>query len=94
MKRDIRPMTDDERQASIHRGRVNMTTATSTAEIRLYNAMVNNSLTIDEAIIAMEQFRDHLNVDNLIIQNEGVDNRAKIYDNDFAVLDEWDTWTD
>ena len=71
-----------------------MTTATSTAEIRLYNAMVNNSLTIDEAIIAMEQFRDHLNVDNLIIQNEGVDNRAKIYDNDFAVLDEWDTWTD
>jgi len=71
-----------------------MTTATSTAEIRLYNAMVNNSLTIDEAIIAMEQFRDHLNVDNLIIQNEGVDNRAKIYDNDFTVLDEWDTWTD
>jgi len=42
----------------------------------------------------MEQFRDHLNVDNLIIQNEGVDNRAKIYDNDFTVLDEWDTWTD
>ena len=71
-----------------------MTTATSTAEIRLYNAMVNNSITIDEAIIAMEQFRDHLNVDNLIIQNEGVDNRAKIYDNDFTVLDEWDTWTD
>ena len=71
-----------------------MTTATSTAEIRLYNAMVNNSLTIDEAIIAMEQFRDHVNVDNLIIQNEGVDNRAKIYDNDFTVLDEWDTWTD
>jgi len=71
-----------------------MTTATSTAEIRLYNAMVNNSLTIDEAIIAMEQFRDHLNVDNLIIQNEGVDNRAMIYDNDCTVLDEWDTWTD
>jgi hypothetical protein len=71
-----------------------MTHATSSAEIRLHRAMVDNDLTIDEAVIAMEQFRDHLNVDNLIIHNEGVDNRAKIYDNDFAVLDDWDRWTD
>ena len=71
-----------------------MTTATSAAEIRLHRAMVENNLTIDEAIIAMEQFRDTLNIDNLIIHNEGVDNRAKIYDNDFTVLDDWDRWTD
>jgi hypothetical protein len=71
-----------------------MTTATSSAEIRLHRAMVDNNLTLEEAVIAMEQFRDTLNIDNLTNHNEGVDNRTKIYDNDFAVLDDWDRWTD
>ena len=71
-----------------------MTHATSSAEIRLHRAMVENNLTIDEAIIAMEQFRDTLNIDTLNNHNEGVDNRAKIYDNNFTILDDWDRWTD
>jgi len=94
MKRDIRPMTDDERQASIYRGRVNMPTKSSNSEIRLYNAMQANDLTIDEAIIAMEQFRDSLNVEKVIRQDIGVDMTQDIYDNNFVILDEWDTWSD
>ena len=71
-----------------------MTTSTSNAEIRLHRAMIENDLTIDEAVNAMEQFRDNLNVDNLSIQGMGVDMTQDIYDNNFVVLDEWDTWSD
>jgi hypothetical protein len=71
-----------------------MTTRTSSAEIRLHRAMIENDLTIDEAVNAMEQFRDNLNVDNLSIQGMGVDTTQDIYDNNFVVLDEWDTWSD
>ena len=71
-----------------------MTHATSSAEIRLHRAMIDNNLTIDEAIIAMELFRDNLNTESLEVHNEGVDNHAKIYDNDFTILDDWDRWTD
>tara|TARA_R110002033_G_scaffold152662_1_gene189248 strand:- start:370 stop:585 length:216 start_codon:yes stop_codon:yes gene_type:complete len=71
-----------------------MTHATSSAEIRLHRAMIDNNLTIDEAIIAMELFRDNLNTESLEVHNEGVDNRVKIYDNDFTILDDWDRWTD
>jgi hypothetical protein len=71
-----------------------MTTATSSAEIRLHRAMVDNNLTLEEAVIAMEQFRDTLNIDNLTNHNEGVDNRTKMYDNDLTILDDWDRWTD
>ena len=71
-----------------------MTHATASTEIRLHRAMIDNSLTIDEAIIAMEQFRDQLNVDNINNYNTGVDTTADIYDNDFVVLDEWDRWSD
>jgi hypothetical protein len=71
-----------------------MTTSTSNAEIRLYRAMMDNNLTIGEAVIAMEQFRDQLNVDNINNYNTGVDTTADIYDNDFVVLDEWDRWSD
>ena len=71
-----------------------MTTSTSNAEIRLHRAMIENDLTIDEAVNAMEQFRDNLNVDNLSIQGMGVDMTQDIYDNNFVALDEWDTWSD
>ena len=71
-----------------------MTTSTSNAEIRLYRAMMDNNLTIGEAVIAMEQFRDQLNVESLDIYNTGVDTTQDIYDNNFVVLDEWDTWSD
>ena len=71
-----------------------MTTRTTSAEIRLHRAMIENDLTIDEAVNAMEQFRDNLNVDNLSIQGTGVDMTQDIYDNNFVVLDEWDTWSD
>ena len=71
-----------------------MTTRTSSAEIRLHRAMIENDLTIDEAVNAMEQFRDNLNVDNLSIKGMGVDMTQDIYDNNFVVLDEWDTWSD
>jgi hypothetical protein len=70
-----------------------MTHATSSAEIRLHRAMIDNNLTIDEAIIAMELFRDNLNTESLEVHNEGVDNRVKIYDNDFTILDDWDRWS-
>jgi hypothetical protein len=55
--------------------------------------MIDNNLTIDEAIIAMELFRDNLNTESLEVHNEGVDNRVKIYDNDFTILDDWDRWS-
>ena len=71
-----------------------MTTSTSNAEIRLYRAMMDNNLTIGETVIAMEQFRDQLNVESLDIYNTGVDTTQDIYDNNFVVLDEWDTWSD
>jgi hypothetical protein len=71
-----------------------MTTRTSSAEIRLHRAMMDNNLTIGEAVIAMEQFRDQLNVESLDIYNTGVDTTQDIYDNNFVVLDEWDTWSD
>ena len=71
-----------------------MTTSTSNAEIRLYRAMMDNNLTIGEAVIAMEQFRDQLNVESLDTYNSGVDTTQDIYDNNFVVLDEWDTWSD
>jgi hypothetical protein len=71
-----------------------MTTSTSNAEIRLYRAMMDNNLTIGEAVIAMEQFRDQLNVESLDTYNTGVDTTQDIYDNNFVVLDEWDTWSD
>jgi hypothetical protein len=70
-----------------------MTHATLSAEIRLHRAMLENNLTIDEAIIAMELFRDNLNTESLEVHNEGVDNRVKIYDNDFTILDDWDRWS-
>ena len=71
-----------------------MTTSTSNAEIRLYRAMMDNNLTIGEAVLAMEQFRDQLNVESLDTYNTGVDTTQDIYDNNFVVLDEWDTWSD
>ena len=71
-----------------------MTTSTSNAEIRLYRAMMDNNLTIGEAVIAMEQFRDQLNVESLNTYDTGVDTTQDIYDNNFVVLDEWDTWSD
>ena len=71
-----------------------MTTRTSSAEIRLHRAMMDNNLTIGEAVIAMEQFRDQLNVESLNTYNTGVDTTQDIYDNNFVVLDEWDTWSD
>jgi hypothetical protein len=71
-----------------------MTTRTSSAEIRLHRAMMDNNLTIGEAVIAMEQFRDQLNVESLDTYNAGVDTTQDIYDNNFVVLDEWDTWSD
>jgi len=71
-----------------------MTTSTSNAEIRLYRAMMDNNLTIGEAVLAMEQFRDQLNVESLDTYNSGVDTTQDIYDNNFVVLDEWDTWSD
>jgi len=71
-----------------------MTTRTSNAEIRLHRAMMDNNLTIGEAVIAMEQFRDQLNVESLNTYNTGVDTTQDIYDNNFVVLDEWDTWSD
>ena len=71
-----------------------MTTSTSNAEIRLYRAMMDNNLTIGEAVIAMEQLRDQLSVQTLNTYNTGVDTTQDIYDNNFVVLDEWDTWSD
>ena len=71
-----------------------MTTATSSAEIRLHRAMVDNNLTIDQAVIAMEQFRDQLDVDNINKYNSGVDTTQDIYDNNFVILEDWDKWSD
>ena len=71
-----------------------MTHATSSSEIRLHRAMIDNNLTIDQAVIAMEQFRDQLDVDNINSYNTGVDMTQDIYDNNFVILDDWDKWSD
>jgi len=71
-----------------------MTHATSSSEIRLHRAMIDNNLTIDQAVIAMEQFRDQLDVDNINKYNSGVDTTQDIYDNNFVILEDWDKWSD
>jgi|TARA_B110000285_G_scaffold181029_1_gene204233 hypothetical protein len=71
-----------------------MTHATSSSEIRLHRAMIDNNLTIDQAVIAMEQFRDQLDVDNINKYNSGVDTTQDIYDNNFVILEDWDRWSD
>ena len=71
-----------------------MTHATSSSEIRLHRAMTDNNLTIDQAVIAMEQFRDQLDVDNINKYNSGVDTTQDIYDNNFVILEDWDRWSD
>ena len=71
-----------------------MTHATSSSEIRLHRAMIDNNLTIDQAVIAMEQFRDQLDVDNINKYNSGVDTTQDIYDNNFVILEDWDRLSD
>ena len=52
----IREMTDDERQRAEERKRMN--TRSMADEIALYNAMVANKLTLEEAKKAMAMYAD------------------------------------
>lgn len=79
----IRPMTQEERERSIERRLINMTTSKSICEIRLHNAMVRNNLTLEECINAIDTFAEDKNF------HEQLD---KLYKN--GVEDDWDEWHD
>jgi hypothetical protein len=62
-----------------------MSTTTQVAEVRLYNAMVSNNLTLKEAIEAMSRYANDKDFEMAL------DN---VYGNDTLLTDDWDIWSD
>lgn len=62
-----------------------MSTATQAAEVRLYNAMVSNNLTLKEALEAMSRYANDKDFEMAL------DN---VYGNDTLLTDDWDIWSD
>ena len=62
-----------------------MSTATQVAEVRLYNAMVSNNLTLKEALEAMSRYANDKDFEMAL------DN---VYGNDTLLTDDWDIWSD
>ena len=62
-----------------------MSTPTQVAEVRLYNAMVSNNLTLKEAIEAMSRYANDKDFEMAL------DN---VYGNDTLLTDDWDIWSD
>ena len=61
-----------------------MSTATQVAEVRLYNAMVSNNLTLKEALEAMSRYANDKDFEMAL------DN---VYGNDTLLTDDWDIWS-
>ena len=62
-----------------------MSTPTHVAEVRLYNAMVSNNLTLKEALEAMSRYANDKDFEMAL------DN---VYGNDTLLTDDWDIWSD
>jgi len=62
-----------------------MSTTTQVEEVRLYNAMVSNNLTLKEAIEAMSRYANDKDFEMAL------DN---VYGNDTLLTDDWDIWSD
>jgi len=62
-----------------------MSTPTQVAEVRLYNAMVSNNLTLKEALEAMSRYANDKDFEMAL------DN---VYGNDTLLTDDWDIWSD
>jgi hypothetical protein len=62
-----------------------MSTTTQVAEVRLYNAMVSNNLTLKEALEAMSRYANDKDFEMAL------DN---VYGNDTLLTDDWDIWSD
>ncbi len=62
-----------------------MSTSTQVAEVRLYNAMVSNNLTLKEALEAMSRYANDKDFEMAL------DN---VYGNDTLLTDDWDIWSD
>jgi hypothetical protein len=62
-----------------------MSTTTQVAEVRLYNAMVSNNLTLKEAVEAMSRYANDKDFEMAL------DN---VYGNDTLLTDDWDIWSD
>ena len=61
-----------------------MSTATQAAEIKLYNAMIENNLSVTEAVEAMKRYAN---------DKEFEDALDRVYKNDTLLTDEWDVWS-
>lgn len=61
-----------------------MSTSTQVAEVRLYNAMVSNNLTLKEALEAMSRYANDKDFEMAL------DN---VYGNDTLLTDDWDIWS-
>ena len=61
-----------------------MSTASQAAEIKLYNAMIQSNLTVNEAVEAMKRYSNDKDFE------EALD---RVYKNDTLLTDEWDVWS-
>lgn len=61
-----------------------MSTATQAPEIKLYNAMIENNLSVTEAVEAMKRYAN---------DKEFEDALDRVYKNDTLLTDEWDVWS-
>lgn len=62
-----------------------MSTSTQVSEIRLYNAMLKNKLSLTEAIEAMNKYANDKDFDETL---------DSVYNKDVLLTDEWDIWSD
>lgn len=61
-----------------------MSTTTQASEIKLYNAMIENNLSVTEAVEAMKRYAN---------DKEFEDALDRVYKNDTLLTDEWDVWS-
>jgi transcription termination factor NusB len=61
-----------------------MNTPTQSIEIKLYNAMLENNLSVNEAVEAMKRYANDKEFE------EALD---RVYKNDTLLTDEWDVWS-
>ena len=61
-----------------------MNTPTQSTEIKLYNAMLKNNLSVNEAVEAMKRYANDKEFE------EALD---RVYKNDTYITDEWDVWS-
>jgi transcription termination factor NusB len=61
-----------------------MNTPTQSIEIKLYNAMLENNLSVNEAVEAMKRYANDKEFE------EALD---RVYKNDTYITDEWDVWS-